>query len=160
MAFTDVTTVVAGNKITADWGNDVAAACDELQELASSGEQGPDSAGPTSGTTPLTVDTATFAASDVAGRLHVFANLVITKSVSTDRFTITLEIAGTEACVSTEANAGGATVVPLRASGQVLVAASSAATINVIVTRASGSGTATVSAGTQCVLHWIFIPEP
>lgn len=160
MAFNTVPAVVAGNKITAEWGNDVSTAAGELQTMSSSGETGPDSAGPTSGTTPLTIDTATFADPGIAGRLHVWANALITKTVSTDRFTIDIQVAGATICASSEPNAGGATFVPLRASGSAAIAGGSASTIDVILTRASGTGTATVGSGTQCVLHWIFIPAP
>lgn len=132
-----------------------------LNALVSNGETGPDSAGPTSGTNVLTYDTDTTPSIPAAGRLHVWVSCAYTKSATADRFTVAITIDGTTVATAPEPNlsAGQPTVVQIATSGSLAIAGGSTHTINATIVRSAGSGTATVSASTQAVLHWIFIPS-
>jgi hypothetical protein len=125
---------------------------------SSNGESGPDSAGPTSAATPLTFDTDTVTDRGVAGRLNVWASVVYTKTVATDRFFILILVDGTAIATVHEMSPAASAAVAMSPTGSAAIAAGASHTIAVTITRSSGTGTATVAAGSQCTLHWIFVP--
>lgn len=161
IAFTTVATVVAGLKVAAStFGNKVSAAIAELQAIRSGGEAGPDAAGPSVGTTPLTIDTFTFTDPGVSGRVHVWATSVLTKSVATDRFQMQLLADSVEFARWTERSGANDTAVTAMVSGSAGFTTGTSPVIDVVVTRISGTGTATPGGGALTILHHIFVPAP
>lgn len=125
-------------------------------ELVSDGEMGADAAGPTVGTTALTVDTITVPNLG-PGRVHVWSMLYIDKTVATDRFFVAVSVAGSVVGQAFEIAA------PNASRHQFIVSASTpitgSALINVDVARLSGTGTAAPNATASAhTLHYIFIP--
>jgi len=125
----------------------------------SGGKTGATNAGPTSGTTSLTFDTITLPAPGIPGRLHAWSNGQHTKTVGTDRFSLVLLIDG-DSISNVDNQAPDATTSwPWSMSGSAAIDGASDAVITATITRASGTGTASIAAATRCVLHYIFIPD-
>lgn len=158
MSFTPVPTVIDGEDLTDDFTLAVKDAADELQKLKSDGETAPDDGTATVGTTPKVVDSITLP-DQGPGRLHVWWDGTLSKTVATDRFGMTLGVNGGAVFYTSVApNPGSETLEPRQLSGSVAV--TGATTVDVTVTRGSGTGTATVSGGSQCSMHYIFVPAP
>lgn len=137
-----------GEILTADTLNNVV--------TLSGGEAGPDSAGPTSGTTPLNVTSITVPEPLVAGRVHVWVTTSATKTVSTDRFILDIVIDGNICGRIIEAVDG---TLRLNVAGFAVVDGTGTVPVVVQLTRTVGTGTATVGAGAQGHnVHWLFVP--
>lgn len=136
----------------------VDAAVTPLNAMISGGETGPDSAGPTSGATPLTFNTFTLVAPGVPGRLHVWLSAIYTKTVGTDRFTVLLQANSTTFATAAEESPAERTTYPFDVSGSVAIGGGAGVVVDCIISRTSGTGTATLGAGTGVSLHHIFIP--
>jgi hypothetical protein len=162
MAFTVVPTIVDGDDATDDFPIAVKAVADQLSTIKALGEVGPDSAGPTVGTTPLTVDTITIPAPGIAGHVVAWGTAVFTKTVAGDAFSLTLQIAASSRCTwrSPNLSAGNPTVEAGAVIGSHAVNGLTDIVIDIILTRIAGTGTATVGAGSNASLGYIFVPAP
>lgn len=121
------------------------------------GEEGPDSAGPTSGGTALTVNSITFVQPQTAGRVQAWGMMTFSKTVGTDTFEARLFIDGVQHGVARESG-GTSTLSTLNTVGSVTVDASGTVNVAQQILRVAGTGTATVQSASNCTLNALFIP--
>jgi hypothetical protein len=128
--------------------------------LSSTGEITTDSAGPTSGTNALVVNTVTVTDPAVSARIFAMGHVNYTKTVSTDVFSVRLIINGVTVCEVREDNAGGQTASSGAVVGSETVTAGANRTVVLHLVRVSGTGTATVGGGASPAsgLHAFAIP--
>jgi len=129
--------------------------------VRSGGRVGPDNAGPTVGSNPLSFFTENLPDFGVSGRLHVWCSAYYSKTVSSDRFNVSIWIDGVQQAIQAESNptSGNPTVVPLSPSVSLPIAAGTH-TIQCALTRGVGTtGTATPASGAQCTFQWEFIAD-
>lgn len=127
-------------------------------EPKSDGEQGPDDAGPTAGATVLAVNGFTLPEPDVAGRVHAWGEMSITKTVATDTFQVVLNI--DSVAVNTKTNDDNDTTVSFSVSGSRTVDDTGTVPVSMTLARTAGTGTATVASGSNTVLHAVYFAAP
>lgn len=166
--FTDISEmqadIAALEAIVADMQGDLSSAGTDLATLIASvarldGMQtGSASAatGTTSGTTPLVVATATLSTVADAGILFAWAACLYSKTVAGDVFAVTARINGSSGATGgrdlTAATTGWAT----GNAGPTSISGGTAPTVDIALTRISGSGTATAS---SAVVRYLFLPS-
>jgi hypothetical protein len=111
--------------------------------------------GTTSGSTPLTVETFTFAPLPFAGHIWVYAAAIFTKTVSTDVFSLTTRVNGATHASPSQDRSGAAAGSLATIGGPSAGSAATTPTVDMQLTRAAGTGTATVTSAT---LRWLFLP--
>lgn len=165
--FTDITEmqadIAALEAIVADMQGDLSAAGTDLATLVASitrldgmiAGQATAATGTTSGTTALTVITSTLATVPDAGVLFVWGASFYNKTVATDVFSVTCRInAGVGATGGRDL--GGASTGWATGMAFTTISAGTAPTVDLQLTRVSGTGTATTPSS---ALRWLFLPS-
>lgn len=165
--FTDIAEmqadIAALEAIVADMQGDLSSAGTDLATLITSvdrldqlvGGSASANSGTTSGTTALTVATATLPTLAYAGQLFGWCAIAYSKTVSSDVFGVSARINGATAATGGADRAGAAAGWSTANAGPISVSAGTAPTVDTQLTRASGTGTATV---TSAVVRWLFVP--
>lgn len=157
MSFTAVSTVTAGNKVTATWGNTVHTATAELQNLQCGSQASSTVIGPTSGSTALTILSFNLPATGINGIFVLFAQVSLSSTVTSDRFAVQLLVDGvTQPTCWGGANGSSLNSFAVNGYG----GNSGAATIPVVLQMSRNSGTGTASTSGSYSVRWIYIPAP